>query len=261
MQPKIVVIGCGRLGRQLIGAFIESGTNVIQAYNRTKKRAQKISVEFNIDCVSELSEILRSADFYIVSVSDRAINDVSKELDVHDKAVVVHTSGNAEINLLNKHKNYGWFYPLDTYTDSVKTDFSQCPFLIEGNHTGCKEKIESLAKVLSERIYHIDASRKSYLHLAAVFANNFTNKMLGVSQEILEENNLPPEVLNKLIESTFKKVKTNHPNSVQTGPALRGDLNTLKKHLYLLKDDPDLLAIYRRLSLLINPDLDVKELG
>jgi hypothetical protein len=45
------------------------------------------------------------------------------------------------------------------------------------------------------------------------------------------------------------------PAQTQSGPAKRGDLETLQKHLNLLDDDLELQEIYKLLSKRINPEL------
>ena len=86
------------------------------------------------------------------------------------------------------------------------------------------------------------------LHVAAVFACNFTNHLFGLAQELLEEKGLDYELLKPLIEETLSKIEMNDPVSVQTGPAIREDQATIQAHLELLKHNPALSELYTKLS-------------
>jgi hypothetical protein len=86
------------------------------------------------------------------------------------------------------------------------------------------------------------------LHIAAVFAGNYTNLMYSIADEILTGNNLPYSALHPLIAETAKKAIALKPNDVQTGPARRNDKSTIQKHLKLLEKQPDIALIYQHLA-------------
>ena len=105
-----------------------------------------------------------------------------------------------------------------------------------------------MGKKLSDRVFHINSRQRLYLHLAAVFASNFTNHMYHISSVILEKEELPADLLIPLIIETASKVRTIHPSESQTGPAVRNDQNVIKKHLDLLSFSPEIREIYAILS-------------
>ena len=59
--------------------------------------------------------------------------------------------------------------------------------------------------------------------------------MRVVADEILKSNDIDPDILNPLTFETSDKLKYLNSKEAQTGPALRKDIKTLKKHLNLLK--------------------------
>ena len=94
------------------------------------------------------------------------------------------------------------------------------------------------------------------LHIAAVFVNNFTNHLFKISADILQKQQLPFDVLLPLIEETVNKIRSNAPDVMQTGPAVRGDDATVAKHLdFLEKHTPQYSLIYKILSVGINQNL------
>ena len=84
--------------------------------------------------------------------------------------------------------------------------------------------------------------------MAAVFASNFSNHMLALSKEIMRRHDLNFEFLKPLIAETFNKSFEIGPDKAQTGPARRGDLETLDAHMELLKEDPAVAEIYKLVS-------------
>jgi predicted short-subunit dehydrogenase-like oxidoreductase (DUF2520 family) len=109
--------------------------------------------------------------------------------------------------------------------------------------------LREIAERISGEVNVITSEQRKVLHLAAVFACNFTNHLLAISQEITEANKLDYSLLKPLISETLgKALAAEHPADVQTGPAVRNDLETLKRHEKMLEDDTDLRNLYRKLS-------------
>nr|HMT29675.1 DUF2520 domain-containing protein [Bacteroidia bacterium] len=100
----------------------------------------------------------------------------------------------------------------------------------------------------SDKIYILNSKERAELHLAAVFTNNFTNHLIGISQDILEKIHLPVELLEQLAHSTIKNAFLSDPVKSQTGPAVRNDKKTINKHLDLLKKDKSRQDIYKILT-------------
>ena len=109
-------------------------------------------------------------------------------------------------------------------------------------------KIHALLKPLSKHIYEINSSQRKVLHLAAVLANNFSNHLFALSSRLLKDHGMTPDLLKPLILETAKKVQKHSPEEMQTGPAIRGDVNVIDAHLELLKGQPQLEAIYKLLT-------------
>ena len=105
-----------------------------------------------------------------------------------------------------------------------------------------------MGKAISKKVKQISSEDRKALHVAAVFASNFSNHMLTLSKQIAEKNGLDFEVLKPLIAETLNKSINIGPENAQTGPAKRGDLEILERHLSFLQDDPAVAEIYRVIS-------------
>jgi len=119
---------------------------------------------------------------------------------------------------------------------------------VEGSSEEVSESIFSLAGLLSTNIQKVDSDSRRIIHLAAVYANNFTNHMVHIGQQILHENELDPKLLDPILKETVRKILDLGAREAQTGPALRNDRETMQKHTELLKQHPEWEKLYTFIS-------------
>lgn len=245
---KVVFIGSGNLATQLALAFKAKGVFISQIYSRTSSNAKLLANQLGAKFTSRLSEIEKDADIYIYAVKDNAFHNIIKEINLPN-ALHIHTAGSIPLNDFEGFaKNYGVFYPLQTFSKKKEVDFSQIPVFIEGSDLEVQNKLFELAQLLTQEIYIINSEQRKQLHLAAVFACNFTNYMYDIASEIILSAGLNFDVLKPLIAETANKIKTMTPRDAQTGPAVRYDENTINNHLLLLNKNKDQKSIYKLLS-------------
>ena len=144
-------------------------------------------------------------------------------------------------------EQYGVIYPMQTFSKSRLVDFSIIPFFLEANTSDGACLLQSVAEKLSGNIRFLSSDKRRHLHLAAVFACNFTNHIYSLASRLLEQQDIPAEILLPLIDETAAKIHVLPPKKAQTGPAIRYDENVINKHLAML-DDPDMQSIYRIIS-------------
>jgi len=229
---SIVILGTGNVAKHLFDAFTAKGdVEIIQLYGRSQNALSYFKNQINT--TSDLSNI-KEADIYIIAISDDAISVVSKFL-AGKKGLIVHTSGSIPMYALpNKHRR-GVFYPLQTFSANRKVDFKKIPICIEVENEDDYKLLNELASAISDNVIQLDSDQRKTLHLAAVFANNFTNHMYHIAHEICIQNDVPFELLLPLINETVTKIQDLSPLEAQTGPARRNDAGTLDKHLAQLK--------------------------
>ena len=231
---SVIVLGTGNVGTHLINAFLEnSSIDLLQVYSRKKS-----SLNFVKNRVSTTTSLnsLKAADVYIIAVSDNAISELSSHLKLENK-LVVHTSGASSINVLKNNSNKGVFYPLQTFTKDINIDFKAIPICIETENKMDLILLENLASKISDNVFILNFEQRKYLHIAAVFTNNFVNHLYKIGFDICKENRIPFEILYPLIRETANKVIDNEPVTIQTGPAFRNDTQTISNHLNLLPEE------------------------
>jgi len=247
-HKNIVIIGAGNMAWHLGHQFIKAGHNIVEVYNRTQIPGQELAEELDADFVDRPENITRKADVYIIAVSDHGIDDIILSLQM-DKQIVAHTSGAVPMTGMERISlNHGIFYPLQTLTKGTEVDFSVVPIFVEGANEKVESVLTELAKTLSKNVQILDSRKRRALHVAAVFANNFTNYLYHISSDILRKEKLDFSLLYPLMQETLAKLKHHAPLDVQTGPAKRGDYRTIGEHLNYLQGHDAYREIYLVLS-------------
>ena len=243
----IVLIGAGNVATHLADAFQNTGRKILQVYSRTEYSAKSLAEKIGVKYTNDINEIITDADLYIVSLADSAISDIVKKINFEEQ-LVVHTSGFHEMNVLNDvSENIGVFYPLQTFSKNRKIDFISIPVCIEANSEESLKLLEDLALSFSSNVQYINSEKRKILHLAAVFASNFTNQMYSIAKEILINEKISFDILKPLIKETAKKAIEINPLESQTGPARRNDTNVMEQHIKMIENE-NYKELYEKLS-------------
>ena len=239
---KIVILGAGNVAGHLFKAFqATENFEVVQVYNRSETALEDFKSETAI--TTHLAD-LKDAAIYLVCVKDDAIKEIISRL-AHKEGIIAHTSGS--VPLSTSAKRNAVFYPLQTFSKQKEVNFQEIPFCLETSEEKDFSLLEKLAKSVSEKVFSISSEQRQKLHLAAVFANNFSNHMFAIAEDLCAQHQVPFEVLSALIKETAQKATQNSPKEVQTGPAKRNDQATIKQHLAQL-NNADYKEIYKLLT-------------
>ena len=248
-NKRIVLIGAGNVAHHLAPALLKAGLNLCQIYSRSIESARELGRKTGITYTADLFAIYPDGDIYIFCVSDDALLPLFKSIRINNDALVLHTSGSVPMNVFEPYRErFGVLYPLQTFTKKRDLNFGEIPLCIEGSGPETLAKVKEMAECLSSRVEEVSSEKRKYLHLAAVFANNFTNHLYGMAGKILEKEGLDFSMLRPLIFETAHKVMLMSPENAQTGPARRGDDSILNMHKTLLRGDRKLQNIYSLLS-------------
>jgi predicted short-subunit dehydrogenase-like oxidoreductase (DUF2520 family) len=245
---SIVIIGAGNVAWHLGMALRSKKIKILQIVGKTADPAKELAGILKTDYILDLERINPSADLYIIAVSDDAIGEIIKTLCL-DSQLVVHTAGSIPLSVFEgRYKNYGVFYPLQTFTKNRDVHFEKVPVCIEANNRISKDKLIRLAEHVSRKVLYMNSEKRAILHLAAVFACNFTNHMYSVAEHILSKYDIDFSLLHPLIIETALKAASVAPLAAQTGPASRNNRMLMDRHMKMLEKDPDIRKIYHILS-------------
>jgi len=125
---------------------------------------------------------------------------------------------------------------------------SEVPFCIEATDDHSRKLLMNLAGDISEFVRLVSSEQRLLLHIAAVFASNYSNLMYTLASDLLSSQGPTFDFLKPLVAETARKAITGEPSRVQTGPAKRGDQETINKHLTMLASKPEFAEIYLLLA-------------
>ena len=229
---KISIVGAGNVGINMFETLRKKkDVKIVSLFNRSIEKI--LGYRNKIFITNDINEI-KISDVYVISTNDDSIEKISDKLKGR-KGLVVHTSGSTEMKILSVHKNFGVFYPVQTLTKDKSSDFKKTPICIEANNKINIKILEKLVKITGSKCYQVDSKQRLALHVSAVFACNFTNYLFSIAYDICNSNKIPFDTLFPLIRETLGKIEKNNPSEIQTGPAIRKDLITIKKHLNFIK--------------------------
>lgn len=254
MQKEVTVgiVGAGNVAWHLVKGLQQVGVNITLVYSRTLTHAQELAAQTPATLATDSLDFLTSAaaDVYLVAVPDQALPIVAAQAKFPAHTLVGHTSGTQPLEVLQNlaPKPTGVFYPLQTFSKEKAVDWAQIPICVEASNPEAEETLLQLARRLSQTVVPMPGDQRKQLHLAAVFACNFTNHLWGIAQQLLQEAALPVHLLAPLVKETMDKAFLHLPFAVQTGPAQRNDVSTLQAHQQLLTHHPQYQQVYQALT-------------
>ena len=245
---RISIIGSGNVATHLALALYGRGHKIDQIWSRNLDHATTLAQRVEATPIDDISQLIPNANVYILAVAADAIRSLAKDIRVGN-ALVLHTSGATPKEVLEDCSfRFGVLWSPQTFIRDVALEYNELPFCIEGSDPKTEDDIEEFIGMISQHIYHTNLQQRQYLHLSAVFVNNFTNGLYGIAQKICREHDVPFEILHPLVLNTARKVQWGDVRYQLTGPAVRNDTKTLAVHRKLLADDKATLQLYNRLT-------------
>jgi len=267
----ISFIGAGNVAFRMAIALQEKGYMIPTVWNRTREKAVKLTRALNSNLsaytahnaaqagtftpvptgapsvASESFTDLLASDMVIIAVSDDAISTVARSFaqvvkdniasgNITSLPICVHTCGATPLDALSPLKDVGCrcgvLYPLMTLSRSKNVNFRDIPFLLEGSCEKTLKALKGVCDTLGSEYYLCNSEKRLRMHTAAVFSCNFTNYLLSLAFEISGDAHslLLPTTLEMIRKSFLQS-----PKMALTGPAKRGDMKTITKHLELLE--------------------------
>jgi predicted short-subunit dehydrogenase-like oxidoreductase (DUF2520 family) len=243
---RVGIVGSGNVATHLATAIAESEHELVHIISRDRKRAESLAQNTGAVAIT-IYEQFAPLDIIILAIKDEALGE---EFINHlpSSVLICHTSGSVAMDVLSNQSSYGIFYPLQTFSKQKEVDFNSIPICLEANNSKNLQTLHQLAQSISNKVYEVDSAQRKALHIAAVFACNFTNLMYDISEKLCKESGMDFEILRPLIQETAAKVQDHIPSEVQTGPAARNDQKIIEKHQAMLTEHPDYQNIYKILT-------------
>lgn len=246
---RISLVGAGNVGHNFGLAFKQAGYLIHEVYSRSESSAVELSKRLNCNYTTDLSALDHSADLYVIAVNDDALPSIIDAFPFKDK-LIVHTSGATSIDVFEGKgfEDFGIFYPVQSFSKSETESLAPIPICVEAPIKKNEDLLMSFARSLSMKVFQLDSEKRKALHVAAVFANNFSNHMYAIAEELLSDEGIDFEIIKPLIQTTATKVNHSKPSNIQTGPAMRNDRKIIDRHLEHLSDRTDYKELYEAVT-------------
>ena len=247
---RVVIVGSGNVAESFARTMASAeGVELVQVHARNSVRGMAVAKIGNCEWTADPEE-LAVADIYIIIVSDRAVKSVAESLVIPEDAILVHTAGSVPMDAIPERSGgRGIIYPLQSFTSGRVVNLVDVPLFIEADTEAVAERLKHIASLISTRVEYADSERRRVIHLAGVFVNNFVNHLYAIGADVVGSADLDFEVLKPLIRETADKaIASIDPRSVQTGPAVRGDVAVTERHIKMLESDECKQQIYKQIT-------------
>lgn len=259
---RIAVIGAGALGCALARRLRERGFSIRAIVSRKLASAEALAKHVEAPVASaHVQDLPADVTFVFCCVPDAAIPSVARALAELPRSwegvTVAHTSGVRTSDALSPLGVQGAtllsFHPLQTFPPDSPAD------VFDGIYTGLEGDPEAvalgtrLAEALGTTPVAIPTEAKARYHLAGSIASNFAVTLAALAGEVLATIGIPYEqgraMLMPLVQATLHNLAHKTPEESLTGPIVRGDLETVARHLHALRAHlPHLVPIYSALA-------------
>jgi len=250
--PSVSFVGSGNVATHLAQTLFQKGVHIGEIYSQNPNNAAQLAGSVDARVMESLDFSNSKANIILICTPDQTISEISRLITLSDSMTLVHTSGTTGLYDLKPAPRTGVLYPVQTFSKSRPVALDDVPIWVEASDPAAEQAILQLASIISSKVALMNSEDRRRLHLAAVFASNFVNNLLTISEIALSQINLDLETLKPLVLETVHKAYALGPRDSQTGPALRNDQKVMDAHEKLIRDYlPEAWGLYQEHSRII----------
>jgi len=259
-NPKVGFIGAGKVGTALATTLFKGGYPVVAIANKNIDASKKLAdLVPGCSVFKTTQDVANTAEHVFITTPDDSIATIASEIAWRPKQNVVHCSGAASVDILEPAKQSGCmvgsFHPCQAFAsvDQAIKNLPGSTFAIEAQGP-LLDTLKEMASTIGCDWIILKPGNKALYHAAAVFASNYFVTLLKVATDLFKNFDVPTtqsiKVLMPLIQGNIKNINTIGLPSCLTGPIARGDVSTIEKHIFALKEkEPSILKLYAELGL------------
>ena len=261
-NPGIGFIGAGTLGKGLAMALASRGYRVAAVASRRRSSAEAVAFQIaGCEALATLQELADRCDLIFITTPDEAVSQVASQVRWRSGQGVVHCSGAEPLEVLEPAARMGAstgsFHPFQTFAcletgEEAVERLEGCTFAVEGNGW-LPGYLEEVATRLGGKGVAIRPEDRAIYHASAVMSCGYLVALLKAASDIWKEMGVPQEeALSSILpmaRATLANLAMAGTDASVTGPMMRGDTATLRRHLEALENRrPSLVPLYRALS-------------
>jgi predicted short-subunit dehydrogenase-like oxidoreductase (DUF2520 family) len=255
---QVAIIGAGKVGSVLALALNEAGYPVVACASRSLPSAERLARRIEgCEAYATSAEAAAQADVVVLTVPDDALANVAQGIAWKPRHLAIHCSGALPAAAIAAAMDAGarvaGFHPIQTFADTV-SGLANLPGSAVGVEAGDDvwPWLAGLARDLGTTALRISSEHRALYHAACVLTSNGTVGLLAVAANLWQALGVnrtdAVQALLPLLAGTVRNLETLGIPDALTGPAVRGDVGTIDRHLAALAQDPLALEIYRALG-------------
>jgi predicted short-subunit dehydrogenase-like oxidoreductase (DUF2520 family) len=275
LSHTFAIIGAGKVGTTIARFLLNQNHRLTTIVERNPERQKALAEEFgHVEICTGVERIADAVSHIIICTSDQVIKSVAMdlaELPSLNATFIAHTSGllsSTELEpLQDEERLIGSVHPIQSFhaMDLSPSHMHGIACGVEGNHAFVSEA-SALVESLGLKPIHIERNSKVLYHAACVFAGNFITALGEDARSILDKASVTPIEMHHILPmmiAVLKRLNDTSASDALTGPAARGDAESVSHHIQALKEvDEELSTIYalwtKRILSITKSDEDVK---
>jgi len=267
-KPNVAIIGAGTLATTLARALHRKHYRISEIVSRNNpqslRRARALARDLGSRAAT-LDEGELSSGIVWICVPDDSVAGVAAQVansrDWTGK-IAVHSSGALSSDSLAPLKRRGAevasAHPLMTFVSSSLPQLTGVPFAIEGDAKAVA-KVKAIIRSLGGKPFQMGKNEKPAYHAFGFFSSPAIVALIAAASEVGKLAGLDAKRARSLMEPIVRQTIDNcfrtSPQEAFSGPVRRGDVETIRKHLQVLRPEPHLRDVYRSLVRIALNDL------
>ena len=243
---RVGIIGTGRLGTGLALALEQAG-RAARLHGRVERELPAgLRASWGGGAPAWIPEV----DVVVLAIPDDSVNSAARSLAASgpfdETHSVLHLSGLLEVSELLPFKDRGCaigsLHPLQSLSDprTAPARLRGAAAVLDGDEKAMAAAAEIAAAVGLECVRLPSGARTAY-HAAAVFASNYVVVLAVIAKRLMESVGVPGHVawrgLRSLLHGTAENLMNEEdPDAALTGPVVRGDAQSVRRHIAALPD-------------------------
>lgn len=245
MTIPVAIFGMGRFGRALAARLDDCGDSLVRLGGRGSAHRDGCPL---VRLPEDFLRGLKRGTLIVISVRDDALTAVAAEFAALADAAeyrYVHTSGVSGLHALEPlaqaGAQTGVFHILQSLPPDSGAERIAGSYAAIAGPDALQDDLRRLAEHIGVNAVVLDESQWPAYHAAAVLASNALLGLLNTGREILAKAGLPEgdaeKMLLPLVQGTLSNAREHGLEAALTGPVVRGDVGTIKRHLETLQGD------------------------
>jgi predicted short-subunit dehydrogenase-like oxidoreductase (DUF2520 family) len=260
VKPRVAIVGAGNLGTVLGLALKHAGYAIEAVIARSRgaplQKARRLAKQVGACASVDLSGVRAELIWFCVPDVEIARAARSIEGGVEWKGrVALHSSGALSSDELAGLRKRGAVvasvHPLMTFVRASRPSLAGVPFAIEGDAAAVR-LARRVVRNLGGDAYSIRKQDKAAYHAWGTFASPLLTALLATTEEVAAlagvHRKAAKQRMIPILQQTLANYEAFGAAGAFSGPIVRGDVETVKRHLQVLCGSPTAREVYSELA-------------